>query len=55
MEPSANKEKLQQYLKRKEIEAQSAKQRGMQTTYGNLLLEINIVKTKLKKFNMGSK
>jgi len=55
MHPKANKEKLQKYLKQKENHAQIAKEKGMMSTYGNLLLEINLVKTKLKKFSMGSK
>ena len=55
MERKPNKEKLQMYLRRKEIEAQNAKERGMKSTYGNLLIEINLVKTQLKKINMGSK
>ncbi len=55
MEKSVNKEKLQRYLKRKEVEAEDAKQKGMKSTYGNLLLEINLVKTQLRKFSMGSK
>ena len=55
MEQSDNKEKLQRYLRRKEIEAEDAKLKGMRCTYGNLLLEINLVKTQLRKFSMGSK
>jgi len=55
MEQSVNKEKLQRYLKRKEMEAEDAKVKGMKSTYSNLLLEINLVKTQLRKFSMGSK
>lgn len=55
MKPKADKEKLQRYLKQKEAQALNAKEKGMNSTYGNLLLEINLVKTRLKKFAMGSK
>lgn len=56
MQPkSDSKEQLQRYLKQKEINAQIAKEKGMKSTYGNLLLEIDLVKAKLKKFSMGSK
>ena len=48
-------ERLQQSLKRKEEEALQAKNKGMKTTYGNLLLEINILKSKVKQLQMGSK
>lgn len=56
MQPKANiKEQLQKYLKQKETRAQIAKEKGMKSTYGNLLLEIDLVKAKLKKFTMGGK
>ncbi len=55
MEQMTNQERLLKHLKKKEIEAEDAKKKGMSATYGNLLLEINLVKTKLKKFNMGSR
>jgi hypothetical protein len=55
MEQMTNQERLLRHLKKKEIEAEDAKKKGMISTYGNLLLEINLVKTKLKKFNMGSR
>lgn len=55
MEKMTNQERLLRHLKKKEIEAEDAKKKGMNSTYGNLLLEINLVKTKLKKFNMGSR
>jgi len=48
-------DRLQVSLKRKEEEAMQAKSKGMHTTYGNLLLEINLLKSKMKKMQMGSK
>jgi len=47
-------EKLQMSLRKKEEEAVHAKSKGMHTTYGNLMLEINLLKTKMKKMQMGS-
>jgi hypothetical protein len=55
MQPKADKEKLQRYLRLKENHAQIAKEKGMKSTYANLLLEIDLVKSQLKKFAMGSK
>ena len=55
MEQMANQERLLKHLKKKEIEAEEAKRKGMKAAYGNLLLEIDIVKSKLKKINMGSR
>ena len=52
MQPKTNKEKLQVYLKRKEMQAQEAKAKGMKSTYSNLLLEINLAKNQLKKFSI---
>jgi len=48
-------DKLKISLKKKQIEAQEAKDKGLTTAYSNLLLEINLLNTKLKKFQMGSK
>ncbi|HNX23586.1 MAG TPA: hypothetical protein PKG60_06030 [Spirochaetota bacterium] len=48
-------EKLERTLKKKEMEANEAKDKGLNTAYGNLLLEINLIKTKMKKCQMGSK
>lgn len=48
-------DRLQVSLKRKEEEAMQAKSKGMHTVYGNLLLEINLLKSKMKKMQMGSK
>lgn len=42
-------------LKKKEEEATKAKSKGMHATYGNLMLEINLLKSKMKKMQMGSK
>ena len=55
MQPKINKEQLQRYLQQKEHHAKVAKEKGMKSTYANLLLEIDLVKSKLKKFTMGSK
>jgi len=52
---NTNREKLQIYLQRKEMQAQEAKAKGMKSTYSNLLLEINLAKNQLKKYSMGSK
>ena len=41
-------------IKRKEAQAKIAKQKGMQTTFGNLMDEISQLKTKLKKLQMGA-
>jgi len=46
-------EKLEKSLKKKEIEANEAKCKGLSTAYGNLLLEINLIKSKMKKMQMG--
>jgi len=50
-----NMKRVQMSLKKKEEEAAQAKEKGMHTTYGNLLLEINLLKTEMKKMQMGSK
>lgn len=55
MQPNMNKEKLQVYLQKKEMQAQDAKAKGMKSTYSNLLLEINLAKNQLKRYSMGSK
>ncbi len=55
MNQMENLEKLQISLKKKEFEANEAKCKGLTTAYGNLLLEINLIKAKMKKFQMGSK
>ncbi|MCL1865569.1 MAG: hypothetical protein FWF73_07140 [Spirochaetes bacterium] len=48
-------ESLQLTLKKKELEAATAKEKGQKSVYSNLLLEINLLKSKIKKFSMGSK
>ena len=53
--PVENLEKLQQSLKKKELEAMAAKEKGQKSVYGNLVLEINLLKSKIRKYNMGSK
>ncbi len=40
-------------LRRKEVAAVTAKRKGMQTTYGNLMLEITELKRKLNQMSMG--
>lgn len=55
MNQAENFEKLEKTLKKKEFEAFEAKDKGLKTAYGNLLLEINLIKTKMKKMQMGSK
>ena len=52
---SATLEKLQQSLKKKEMEAMAAQEKGQKSVYANLALEINLLKTKIKKIQMGSK
>ena len=46
---------LQQVLAKKEMEASMAKEKGQKSHYSNLLLEIKLVKEKIKKYQMGSK
>ena len=46
--------RLETSIKRKEAQAKIAKQKGMQTTFGNLMDEISQLKVKLKKLQMGS-
>jgi len=48
-------EKLEKSIKKKENEALDAKNKGLITAYGNILLEINLLKNKIKKFQMGGK
>ena len=48
-------EKLQQSLKKKEMAALAAQEKGQKSVYANLALEINLLKTKIKKAQMGSK
>jgi hypothetical protein len=55
MKQAESLEKLEKTLKKKEMEALTAKDKGLNTAYGNLLLEINLIKTKMKKFQMGSR
>jgi hypothetical protein len=55
MQTKAEQDRLLQYLKEKERKAQIAKEKGMTSVYSNLLLEIDLVKSKLKRLTMGSK
>ena len=55
MNQSESLEKLQKTLQRKEREAAMAQDKGQKSVYGNLLLEIKILKEKIKKHQMGSK
>lgn len=49
------KSRLEVLLKKKEIEAQSAKEKGMRTMYSNRLEEITEIKKQLRKLSMGQK
>jgi hypothetical protein len=55
MKQTESLEHLERSLKKKEIEADLAKSKGQNTHHGNLLLEINLIKSKIKKLSMGSK
>jgi hypothetical protein len=55
MKKAESLEKLEKSLKKKEMEATDAKTKGLNTAYGNLLLEINLIKSKMKKMQMGSR
>ncbi|PKL18586.1 MAG: hypothetical protein CVV49_05190 [Spirochaetae bacterium HGW-Spirochaetae-5] len=55
MKQAESLEKLEKSLKKKEMEATEAKTKGLNTAYGNLLLEINLIKSKMKKMQMGSR
>lgn len=46
--------RLVKSLKRKELQAVRAKNRGMHSTYGNLMSEITELKRKVRKCQMGS-
>ena len=52
---SATLEHLQQSLKKKEMEAKIAEEKGQKSVHSNLLLEINLLQSKIRKFQMGSK
>lgn len=55
MSSSEKKTKLELLLKKKEMEAQDAKDKGMHTTYSNRLEEITVIKKELRKLSMGQK
>lgn len=55
MQQKESLEQLERSLKKKEHEADDAKSKGQSTHYGNLLLEINLLKSKIKKMSMGSR
>jgi uncharacterized alpha-E superfamily protein len=48
-------EKIQKSLRSKEKQAQEAKEKGMHTSYGNLMAEITELKRKLRQHQMGGK
>jgi len=52
MDKQEEYDKLKISLKKKQLEAQEAKEKGLTTAYGNLLLEINLINSKIKKFNI---
>lgn len=45
--------RLESTLRRKEQEAQLAREKGMHTTYGNRVAEISELKRKIRKLDMG--
>ena len=47
--------RIQMKLKQKETQARDAKEKGMHTTYGNLMLEISELKKEVRKMSMGGK
>jgi hypothetical protein len=47
--------KIQMQLRKKEYQARDAKEKGMHTTYGNLMLEINELKKEVRKMSMGGR
>lgn len=55
MKKGESLEKLENTLKKRELEAKEAKIRGQKSVHGNLLLEITLLKSKIKKCHMGSK
>jgi len=55
MKQKESLEQLERSLKKKEIEANDAKNKGQTTHHGNLLLEINLLKSKIRKLSMGSR
>ena len=55
MTPYEKKTRLENLLKKKEIEAQEAKAKGMRTMYSNRLEEITELKKELRKLSMGQK
>ena len=48
-------ERIQKSLRNKEKQAQEAKEKGMLTSYGNLMEEITELKRKLRQHQMGGK
>jgi len=48
-------ERIQRSLKNKERQAMEAKEKGMHTSYGNLMQEISELKRKLRQHQMGGK
>lgn len=48
-------ERIQKSLKTKEKQAQEAKEKGMHTSYSNLMEEITELKRKLRQHQMGGK
>jgi hypothetical protein len=47
--------RLQNSLRRKEQEAELAREKGMHTTYGNRVAEICELKRKIKRLDMGAR
>ncbi len=48
-------ERIQKSLRNKEKQAMEAKEKGMHTSYGNLMAEISELRRKLRQHQMGGK
>jgi len=53
MKPNEKLTQIERLLKKKEMEAMDAKDKGMRTTYSNRLEEITQLKKELRKLSMG--
>lgn len=54
MQQKEKMSKLEQSIKRKQIQAKDAQKNGMHTTFGNLMSEISELKRQLRQMHMGS-
>jgi hypothetical protein len=55
MTPNQKLLRLEMSLKRKEQEAQLAREKGMHTTFGNRVAEISELKRQITKLSMGGR